>query len=273
LNSKTIFSILLFGFILLFLNGLKETYAQDKRTKGDSIVKMADIKTKMVNYLSGKDTVRAYLAEPEGTGPFPALILIHEWWGLNDWIKKDAEEFADSGYVALAVDLYHGKSATAPEEARKLSGSVQQEQAETDLRSAFDYLSDMKEVDKTKIGSIGWCMGGKYSLIAALNIPDLSACVICYGRLVTDAGTLKKINCPVLGIFGENDQSITPATVRIFKESLDGEGIKNKITVYPGVGHAFMNPGNSGLYNKNSSQKAWEEIYTFLDSYLKLSHK
>ncbi len=246
-----------------------EARPESEQSKGEKTVKVQHKNSQVVKYLSGKDTVSAYLAVPEGNGPFPALILIHEWWGLNDWVKKNADDFADSGYVALAIDLYHGKSAASPDEARKLSGSVSQDAAGTDLRSAFDYLRNMKDVDKNRIGAIGWCMGGAYSLKAALGIPELSACIINYGRLVTDVDALKKINCPVLGIFGEKDQNITPDIVRAFEKSLNEADIKNKIIIYPRVGHAFMNPGNTNLYDEHTTREAWDETYFFLNNNLK----
>ena len=230
---------------------------------------MQGIKTHMIKYLSGKDTVSAYLAVPDGKGSFPALIIIHEWWGLNEWVEKNADDFAKNGYVALAIDLYRGKSTESPEEARELSGSVPVERALTDLRSAYDYLGDLEEVSKNNIGSIGWCMGGGYSLKAAINIPGLAACVISYGRLVTDIQTLKRIKCPVLGIFGEKDRNITPSSVKSFKESLTEAGIKNKIIIYPDAEHAFMNPMNSHLYNKTAAGKAWDETYDFFNNNLK----
>jgi carboxymethylenebutenolidase len=268
MNRLTFFSILLISTITLYFGG-KETYAQTKNEKGENSVIMPGIKTTIVKYTSGKDTISSYLAVPEGAGPFPALIVIHEWWGLNDWVKKNAEDFADSGYVALAIDLYHGKSTSSPDEARMLSGSISQEQSAIDLSSAFNYLQNLKSVDKNKIGSIGWCMGGGYSLKAALN-NDLSVCVICYGRLVTDVETLKKIKGPVLGIFGENDQNINPTIVNSFEDSLNKAEIKSKIFIYPGVGHAFMNPHNLKLYDRTTTEKAWKEIYAFLNNHLKL---
>jgi carboxymethylenebutenolidase len=230
--------------------------------------RMKGNKSDIINYMSGDDTVSAYLAVPEEKGPHPSLILIHEWWGLNDWVENKADEFAGKGYISLAIDLYRGKSTSSPEEARMLSGSVPQERAVRDLISAFDYLRNMKEVSKNYIGSIGWCMGGGYSLKAAINIPDLAACVINYGRLVNDTEILRKINCPVLGIFGERDQNIIPADVRVFEEALNGAGIKNKIIFYPDVGHAFMNPANKNLYNKSMADKAWVETYSFLNDNL-----
>ena len=230
---------------------------------------MQKIKTGMVSYLSGRDTVSAYLAVPYGNGSFPALIVIHEWWGLNDWIKKNTNDFADRGYVALAIDLYRGKSTSLPAEARKLSGSVPQERVSTDLISAYDYLRNMNEVTPYSIGSIGWCMGGGYSLRAAIDIPGLTVCVINYGRLVADTKVLKKINCPILGIFGAEDRNITPTDVKSFEKSLTEASIKNKITIYPDAGHAFMNPNNTNLYNKTVAEKAWDETYSFLNNNLK----
>ncbi len=259
--------------VILFTVLASATLAEDVGTKEEEEVKLETRHSEMIKYLSGEDTVSAYLAVPEGSGPFPALIVIHEWWGLNDWIKKDADDFADSGYVALAIDLYHGKSTSSPEEARKLSGSVPQERAATDLRSAFDYLRTRSDVNHDLIGSIGWCMGGGYSLQAALGIKDLRACVICYGRLNKDPETLKRITCPVLGIFGENDQNITPADVKEFEEALNKAGVENHITIYPDANHAFMNPANIKVYNKEAANKAWTEIYNFLNTNLKAGQK
>lgn len=227
------------------------------------------IKTSMVKYLSGKDTVTAYLAEPEGRGPFPALIVIHEWWGLTNWIKQNADDFAKKGYVSLAIDLYRGKSTGVPKVARELMMSVPEERSANDLKSAFSFLENKSNVNKHKIGSIGWCMGGGYSLQAALNENNLAACVINYGSTVTDENQLKKINCPILGIFGEKDPNLTPKVVKEFKYALDKAGKQNKIIDYKDVSHAFMNPGNKTGYSKPVSEKAWKEIYTFLYKNLK----
>lgn len=265
--------ILFFSALLFWgLNNLPEP-SFNNNLKGSRPVIMEKIKGKIVQYVSGKDTVSAYLSIPPGKAPFPALIVIHEWWGLNDWVKKNSDDFAENGYAALAIDLYHGKSANVPDEARKLSGSVQQEQALVDLKSAFDYLMNLADIDTNNIGVIGWCMGGGYSLRAALNIPGLSACVINYGRLINDTDLLKKINCPVLGIFGEEDKGIPPVDVKLFEKSLNEAGIKNKIIIYPGVGHAFMNPANTTLYNEAVSEKAWTETYSFLKNNLMREHK
>lgn len=230
---------------------------------------MIRTKGKTVEYMSVNENVSGYLAVPEGPGPFPALILIHEWWGLNSWIKNNANDFADRGYVALAIDLYRGKLTSSPDEARKLSASVPPDRAAGDLASAFNYLKRMKETDPNRIGTIGWCMGGGYSLRTAIDKTGLAVCVVLYGRLIKDTESLKKITCPLLGIFGEDDRNITPADVNEFSDSLNMTDVNHKIIIYPEAGHAFMNPGNANLYNKEAASKAWEEIYTFLIKNLK----
>jgi carboxymethylenebutenolidase len=206
---------------------------------------------------------------PDGEGPFPGLIVIHEWWGLNSWIKQNADMFAGQGYVVLAIDLYRGKVAGSPEEAHEIMRALPEDRAVKDLKSAFQYLSSLEKTDKGNIGSIGWCMGGGYSLAAAMNIPDLKACVICYGRLVTEEESLEKIKSPVLGIFGEDDRGIPVADVRTFESALREDGKEVVINVYPGVGHAFMNPNNKNGYSEDTSNKAWEEIHQFLKDKLK----
>jgi carboxymethylenebutenolidase len=265
--KKVISSSLFVIFILLNITcGNKNNELDDNvsQVKNDSL----KLKTMMIAYKSGADTVQAYLAMPEGDGPFPGLIVIHEWWGLTDWIKNNADSFADDGYAALAIDLYRGKSTSDPQEARVLSGSVPPERAIADLKAAYNYLQNMHGVDSEKIGSIGWCMGGGYSLQAALNIQTLDACIIAYGRLTNDINEVKKINCPILGIFGEMDSNITPAKVHEFEKLLKHEGKENQILIYPHVSHAFMNPDNKRGYNDSTAEEAWNAIYSFLDENL-----
>src|SRR5689334_20887708 len=144
----------------------------------------ADSKT--VSYKSGDETVQGVLYTPAGKGPFPALIVIHEWLGLNDWVKEQGAKLADLGYVALAVDLYRGKVATTPEMAHEIMRGVPEDRAKRDLHAAMEFLKSQSNVRKDRIGSIGWCMGGGYALDVALQEPDLAATVINYGRLATD---------------------------------------------------------------------------------------
>ncbi|MGC2819602.1 MAG: dienelactone hydrolase family protein, partial [Candidatus Sulfotelmatobacter sp.] len=148
---------------------------------------------KSVSYKSGDDTVQGVLYTPSGKGPFPAIIVIHEWWGLNDWVKDQASKLADQGYEALAIDLYRGKVATTPEVAHELMRGVPDDRANRDLEAAFNFLQSQPNVKKNRIGAIGWCMGGGYALDVAIDEPTLAADVINYGHLVTDPDTIKKI--------------------------------------------------------------------------------
>src|SRR5947207_3795887 len=147
---------------------------------------------KSVSYKSGDETVQGILYTPSGKGPFPAVIVIHEWWGLNDWVKEQASKVVDQGYAALAVDLYRGKVATTPDMAHEIMRGVPEDRAKRDLHAAFAYLQSQSNIKKDRIGSIGWCMGGGYSLDVALQEPTLAAAVINYGHLATDADALKK---------------------------------------------------------------------------------
>jgi carboxymethylenebutenolidase len=227
-----------------------------------------DVTVTTVSYKSGEDTVSAYLARPPGEGPFPALVVIHEWWGLDDWIKKNAREFAGRGFAALAVDLYRGAVTTDPGRASELSRSLPQDRALRDMLAAVKYLRTQPFVSGGRIGSIGWCMGGGYSLMLGLNA-DTAATVIAYGRVVTDPGELKKLRSPVLGIFGEEDPNITPESALAFEKALNKAGVENQIHIYKGVPHAFMNPNNRMGYNARTADEAWDRIYTFLDDTLK----
>ncbi len=141
--------------------------------------------SKEVTYKSGDETVKGILYTPEGKGPFPAIIVIHEWWGLNDWVKEQASKLADQGYIALAVDLYHGKVATTREEAHELSRAPS-DRVKRDLHATFGYLQSQPNVKKDRIGAIGWCWGGGYSLQVALQEPQLAADVINYGDVSAD---------------------------------------------------------------------------------------
>ena len=164
---------------------------------------------KPVSYKSGDETVNGMIYTPAGKGPFPALIVIHEWWGLNGWVKEQAAKLAGEGYVALAIDLYRGKVADNPEMAHELMRGLPEDRANRDLKAAYDYLAAQPNVKKDRIGSIGWCMGGGYSLDVALLEPGLAADVINYGRLATDPDELKKIQAPILAFFGAQDLGIT----------------------------------------------------------------
>lgn len=224
---------------------------------------------KTVSYKSGDETVQAILYTPSGKSSFPALIVIHEWWGLNDWVKEQASKLSDQGYVTLAVDLYRGKVAKTPDEAHEIMRGVPEDRAKRDLHAAFEFLASQANVKKDRIGSIGWCMGGGYALDVALQEPALAAAVINYGHLATDLEALKKIDAPILGLFGAQDRGIPPADVKKFGEALDKMGKKIEIKIYDDAGHAFENPNNKDGYREADAADAWKRTTEFLAATLK----
>ena len=224
---------------------------------------------KSVSYKSGDETVQGMIYTPSGKGPFPGIIVIHEWWGLNDWVKEQASKLADQGYAALAVDLYRGKVATTPDEAHELMRGVPEDRATRDLHAAFEFLKSQSNVKKDRMASIGWCMGGGYSLDVALQEPTLTAAVINYGHLAVDADSLKKINASILGLFGGQDRGIPVDDVKKFEQNLKQMGKKVEIVIYPNAGHAFENPNNKDGYRPDDEADAWKRTVKFLESTLK----
>jgi carboxymethylenebutenolidase len=219
---------------------------------------------KQVQYKSGDETVSGMMYTPPGKGPFPALVVIQEWWGLNDWVKEQASKLADQGYVTLAVDLYRGKVATTPDEAHELSRGLPHDRAGRDLLAAAEYLRTQKNVDPARVGSIGWCMGGGYSLDLALEDPRLAATVINYGHLATSPDNLKKIHASILGIFGGQDKGIPVADVRNFEQQMKQLGKSVEIVIFPDAGHGFENPNNKSAYRAEDAAQAWTKIVEFL---------
>jgi carboxymethylenebutenolidase len=222
-----------------------------------------------VSYKSGNETVKGLLYTPVGRGPFPAVIVIHEWWGLNDWVKEQASKLADQGYAALAIDLYRGQVAEKSDMAHELSRGVPQDRAQRDLHAAFEFLQSQPNVKKNRIASIGWCWGGEYALDVALQEPTLAATVINYGSLVTDPASIQKIHAAILGNFGGKDKGITPEDVGKFEAALKQAGKRADIKIYPNAGHAFENPTNKGGYRAADAADAWQRTVKFLNDALK----
>lgn len=210
--------------------------------------------------------VMGYFAQPKQEGDYPGVIMIHEWWGLNDNIKYMAELLASEGYRVFAVDLYDGKVAEDSTAAREYATAVRSnpDEAISKMQAASDYLKE--EAGATSIASLGWCFGGQQSLNFSVA-EDLDATVIYYGNLTEDEEQLASLNSPVLGIFGAEDGGIPVESVENFEASLNNLGVKNEITIYPGVGHAFANPSGDN-YAAKETLNAWQKTLEFLEANL-----
>ena len=230
---------------------------------GDSA--LADVSAEDVDYWPGKE-VSGYLARPADGSSRGGIIVIQEWWGLNDNIRTMARRFAQQGYVALAVDLYEGGLATTRDEAMALmsTASEQPERLKDNLRAAHAYL---EALEAGKIGSVGWCFGGGWSLQAAISLgEELDAAVIYYGRVVSDS-QLATIDAPVLGHFGSEDSGIPIEGVRAFESRMHDFGKAVTIHVYEGANHAFANP-SGGRHDAAAAELAWSRTLDFFAAHL-----
>jgi carboxymethylenebutenolidase len=210
------------------------------------------------------------LVRPEGKGPNPAVIVIQEWWGLDDWVKDQARALAKEGYVALAVDLYRGKVTNKQEEAHQFMMGLPPEQAISDLKAAYAFLSARPDVKKDRIGAIGWCMGGRYTLALATEEPKLAAAVAYYGAPPTEAAAIARIKAPVLGNYGGDDKGPSPEQVKAFEAEMKKQGKSADIKIYEGAPHAFANPNNPwGGYREAAAKDSWARTTGFLAKNLK----
>jgi carboxymethylenebutenolidase len=214
---------------------------------------------------TGSSNLIGYLAMPaDAIEPLPGVIVIHEWWGLNDNVKAMTRRLAAEGFVALAVDLYSGVTATTSAEAEEMMIEVMAspDAAVANMRQAYEYLD--KYAFAPSVASIGWCLGGTWSLRTALALPDaLDAMVMFYGEVVTDPEQLQQLDLPILGLFAELDESIPAREVALSQRRLAELGKQSDIVVYPGVGHAFANP-SGGTYDQASAEDAWRRTIEFL---------
>lgn len=238
-------------------------YTEEKNNSEIFALGDYEIQTENVAYHDG---ITGYLAKPTEQSIFPAVVMIHEWWGLNENIKDMAEKLASHGYVVLAVDLYNNQVGETSEEARLLISSFDSQEGIDNMESAISYLRTQQSAES--IGSIGWCFGGGQSLNLAVSNNDLNATVMYYGQVISDSEKLSNINWPVLGIFAELDKGIPVESVEEFEDKLDDLGISNQIIIYPGVDHAFANPSGE-RYALEESKDAWNKTIQFLDMNLK----
>lgn len=221
-----------------------------------------EIVTKEVEYYPD---AKGYYVSPKEKGDYPGVVMIHENRGLRPEIKQAAEELAKEGYMVLAVDLLGGV-AEDQAGARVLTSKFNQATGTRNMQEAVRYL---RESGATKVGSLGWCFGGRQSIELAVSGEKLDATVVYYGgNMATSTERLAPITWPVLGIFGDKDQAIPITMVKTFEASLNSLGIKNEIYIYEGVGHAFANPSGAN-YAPEETKDAWEKTLVFLDTYLK----
>lgn len=227
------------------------------------------VKTQSVTFPSNSETIAGYLAAPESPGKHPALVVLHEDWGLTDWVKAQTRKLAAQGYVALAVDLYRGQVAYDPSLAYELTVSTPPDRALRDMEAALNFLAARADVDKEKMGSIGWSVGGKWSLLLAANDPRLAACVVNYGSLPADPADIQKIHAPVLGIFGADDRTISASEVEDFEDAMNSAHKSIDVKVYPNASHGFENADYKLGYRESAAEDAWQRTLAFLDQHLK----
>lgn len=211
------------------------------------------------------DGARGYLARPTTNGSYPGVVMVHEWWGLNEHIRAMADALASHGYHVLAVDLYDGEVATTQQEALAQVQGLDQENATAAMRAATARLRDD---GATKVGALGWCFGGGQALQLALSGEPLHATVMYYGNPVTNETRLAAIDWPLLGIFGAEDTSIPVANVTAFESALTNASVEHDIQIYNGVGHAFANPSGNA-YAAEEAMDAWARTLGFLDAHLR----
>jgi len=205
-----------------------------------------------------------FLVQPVTPGKYPGIVMIHEWWGLNDQVKSMADITAREGYVVFAVDLFKGNVAASIDGAQSNIRNNPNNETIPKMQAAVKYLRNLTIVNKSEIASLGWCYGGGQSFQLGVN-EDLQATVIYYGQVSTDKAVLMKMKQPVIGFFGIEDTSISVKDVREFERILKEQGTHVNITIYDGAGHAFSNPTNTQAFRKEQAIDAWNKTLAFLD--------
>lgn len=225
------------------------------------------VQGKMIEITISGGTASGYYVELGG-GKKPGLIVIHEWWGLNEQIKEVAVRFAEQGFAVIAPDLYQGVQATDPTQAGKLMQSLSQQYARQVLDGAVEYLQAQDEVNHQKIGVTGFCMGGSYALLLACHHKAIQAAAPFYGDIPPDE-VLNELSAPLLFIGAENDFWITQEKMQGLKASLERLKKEGEVKVYEGVGHAFFNNQRPDAYDEEAATDAWEQVNKFFDSHLR----
>lgn len=222
----------------------------------------------LVEYKANGGTANGYLAIPQ-QGSGPGLIVIQEWWGLVDHIKDVCERFAGEGFVALAPDLYHGKTTKSPDEAGKLMMALRIDEAEKDISGAIQSLQDHEATTNSKVGVVGFCMGGALALYTATKNANVGACVVFYGGFPKVKPDLPNLQSPVLSLSGDKDKSVTPDVVHKLEQQLKSLGKKIDVVIYPNADHAFFNDTRPTVFQPEAAADAWQRTIEFLRKHLK----
>jgi carboxymethylenebutenolidase len=223
-----------------------------------------------ISYKVRDEQVQAYLARPQKTGMLPGVVVIHEWWGLNEQIKRVADRLAEEGYMAIAPDLYRGKVGTDAGLAHELMRGLNENWAVDVVTGAVAQLRaiEVRErrgaapTGRMPVGTIGFCMGGRISLATALAGADVQGAVMYYGSVETSKEALKPLSVPLLGIYGNEDRGIPLDQIRAFETALKEAGKDATVLVYPGVGHAFFNEERPS-YDEEAAKDSWERTKMF----------
>jgi len=221
----------------------------------------------LVQYPVNGQTTSGYLAIPKA-GNGPGVIVVQEWWGLVDHIQDVCDRFANEGFVALAPDLYHGKTTKSPDEAGKLMMALRIDEAEKDLSGAVKYLLDHDVTTGEKAGVVGFCMGGALALYTATKNSNIGACVVFYGGHPKVKPDLPNLHAPVLGIYAERDGFVTPESVRQLEQQLKALGKPIETVIYPETDHAFFNDTRPEVYNADAATDAWQRTINFFRKHL-----
>ena len=220
----------------------------------------------MVRFPANGTTGGTHLATPD-SGSGPGVIVIQEWWGLVDHIKDLAGRFAGAGFAALEPDFHDGRTTTSPDEAGKLMMALEIDEAEKHLRGAVDYLLARSEVSGDRVGTVGFCLGGQLSLYAACANSQVGACVDFYGIHPNVTPDLTSLQAPVLGLFAESDEIVTPQVARA--RDLRAAGKQVEITIFEGADYAFFNDTRREVYDESYANQCWELMMTFFERHLR----
>jgi carboxymethylenebutenolidase len=223
----------------------------------------------MVEFEANGGTARGYLAEPEAEDKVPGLVVLQEWWGLDDHIRDVCDRFAGEGFLALAPDLFHGETTDQPDEAQQKMMALNMDEAEKEMRGAVDFLLS-HERSNGQVGSIGFCLGGGLSVWAATANEKVGAVSTFYYVMPHGKPDFSKLQGkPVQGHFGTGDDFISVDDAKALESELNEAGAQAAFEFYEGAGHAFFNDKDRlGTYHEDHAKTAWQRTVDFFKRHL-----